>query len=207
MIRVRTCGAATVGALLLVLIVASSAMAAGDASMASCPDEALAGFREYLPDCRAYEMVSPPFKDGQEAEGALAVTGDGSQILFEALGAFAGTESDAQGGATYELTRSESGWATSAISPPGSQFPANVLFGASADLGKTLWAARTRSQSIYAKDVYVREADGTFVEVGPMVPPSAEAGPPASANDALPVGYEVIGASSDLSHVLFEMQQ
>src|ERR1700736_5709403 len=40
--------------------------AAGDANRASCPSETEAspGFRTYLPDCRAYEMVSPPFKSG-----------------------------------------------------------------------------------------------------------------------------------------------
>ncbi len=51
-------------AMLGVLAVASaSALAAGDANEAACPNEGSSGFRAYLPDCRAYELVSPPFKD------------------------------------------------------------------------------------------------------------------------------------------------
>ena len=47
-----------------VLVFASaSALAAGDANESACPNEASSGFRSYLPDCRAYELVSPPFKD------------------------------------------------------------------------------------------------------------------------------------------------
>jgi hypothetical protein len=42
----------------------ASAMGAGDANQASCPNEASPGFRAYLPDCRAYEMVTPPYKSG-----------------------------------------------------------------------------------------------------------------------------------------------
>jgi hypothetical protein len=40
------------------------AFAAGDVNEASCPNEGMAGFSAGLPDCRAYEQVSPTEKDG-----------------------------------------------------------------------------------------------------------------------------------------------
>jgi hypothetical protein len=185
---------------------ASSARAAGDANTEACPNEALPGFRGYLPDCRAYEMVSSPFKDGQPPNVVWAVSSDGSRMLDESLGAFASAESDSENGAVYEFRRLESGWVTSAVSPSASVFPTDVFLSASADLSSTLWAMRSSSQSIYAEDIYVRQPDGLFLKVGPMVPPSAEPGPPPGGHNLLPEGHIYAGASSDLSHVLFEIR-
>jgi hypothetical protein len=52
------------GAVAVACAVAAPAFAAGDANEAACPNEASSGFRTYLPDCRAYELVSPVYKDG-----------------------------------------------------------------------------------------------------------------------------------------------
>lgn len=204
LLRVLASVASVLCALLSVLAVAAaSAVAAGDANMASCPNESSPGFMTYLPNCRGYELVSPPFTDGNENNGFL-VSGDGSQALELSKGVYAGTES-AYVQARYELTRTPSGWQVSAISPPASLFPAQKFFAATPDLNKTLWAMRHSSQSIFAEDLYVREPNGSFVLVGPMVPPAAAAGPPAG--EYQPFGYEpelsYAGASSDLSHVLF----
>ena len=191
--------------------VVASSLAAGDANQASCPasTEASPGFHAYLPDCRAYEMVTPPFKDGVQ-NNLYAASDDGSRVLVQSEGAFAGTENGSGGGedSLYELSRTGSGWTVSALSPPGSQFAFNALFASSADLARTLWATRRSSQSIYAKDLYVREPDGAFVKVGPMVPPAVEGGPPAGAYQIdQNYLYEYAGASNDLSHVLFVVHQ
>ncbi len=47
----------------------SSALASGDATSAECPaeTEASPGFRAFMPDCRAYEMVTPPYEGGEPA--------------------------------------------------------------------------------------------------------------------------------------------
>ena len=188
------------------LVSISTAVAAGDANMTGCSNEALAGFREYLPDCRAYEMVTPPFKDGGGPTiGFEAVSGDGSHVLAHSLGAYAETESDAANGARYEFSRLGSGWMPSPISPPASLFSFNEFLAGATDLGSTLWAVRGSSQSLYTKDLYVRDPDGTFVKVGPMVPPSAAAGPPAGSYQQFLGNYNYAGASSDLSHVLFQV--
>ena len=58
------------------------ALAAGDANESACPNEASSGFRSYLPDCRAYELVSPPFKDA--VRPALAAAPEAPETLSPA---------------------------------------------------------------------------------------------------------------------------
>jgi hypothetical protein len=67
---------------------------------------------------------------------------------------------------------------------------------------------RTPSQSIFAEDLYIKEADGAMVEIGPLIPPSASVGPPAGGYQEFIYGPEEVlyaDASADLSHVLFRI--
>jgi hypothetical protein len=191
----------------LTLGLASTALAAGDANSERCPNEAMPGFRAYLPDCRAYEQVSPVFKDGSYLT-LNDVSEEGSSILAQSLGVFAHSGSDTEShGSEYELSRSPTGWAVSGVSPPAASFPAQELLAASPELGETLWFARSPSESIAAENFYVRESDGAMVEIGPGYPPSSTGGPPAGGSEGFL--YEpylkYVAASADLSHVLFDL--
>jgi hypothetical protein len=176
-----------------------------NASASTCPNEGLVGFRTYLAGCRAYEMVSPPFKDGLALQEVLTVTNDGSSLLANSLGTFAGSESDIFN-AYYELARSPSGWTVTAIDPPASQFPASLLFAASSVDATTLWATRTVGQPFHVMDLYIRDGRGNFTKVGSAAPPSAESGPPAGPHPLFGSEYSYAGASADLDHVLFNIE-
>jgi hypothetical protein len=148
------------------------------------------------------------FKDGTELE-VSGISDDGSSMLMYSLGGFAGIESgsDSTNGPFYELSRSESGWTVSAITPPSSSFSSSYWLAGSTDLARTLWVARAPAESIAAESLYVREGDGVMVKVGPVLPPGAVAGPPSGeyqrfANFA---ESEFKGASVNLSRVLFEI--
>jgi hypothetical protein len=205
------------GALLLMvlatLIISSPVFAAGDATTApgeTCPNEGLEGFREVLAECRGFEMVTPPYKAG-EAPNVLAISADGSHVLTGSLGTYAGRENGSGAnellGSPYLVGRGESGWSSLALSPPSTIFPAQEYLAASPDLSRTLWKFRSASAPLTAEDLYLREADGTFVKVGSFVPPADDQGPAAgeSVHFFGDDRVKLIDASSDLSHVLFSI--
>ncbi len=187
------------------------------AAQAACPNEALRlELRSgQLPDCRAYEMVSPVYKAGSYftvttiGNGQSAISEDGSHVMSFALGAFAETESEPFENTVYELSRTTSGWMPSALAPPGALSPESQFLGPSKDLTKTLWALHSPTGSVNEESLYLREPDGSFVEIGQMVPPSFAGGPPSGTTTTIGRAGLVNtsygkggGASADLSHVL-----
>jgi hypothetical protein len=191
-------------------VTASPALATGDASTVAgerCPNEGLVGFSEALSECRGFEMVTPPYKAGEEPT-TMAVSTDGSHIINKSFGSYAGRQSGSTE-ATYLAGRGESGWGSLALSPSSALFPAQGYLTASPDLSRSLWRLRSASEPITGEDLYLRETDGSFVKVGSFVPPADEQGPPAG-DDAHFYGQETVeyqDASSDLSHVLFDIHK
>ncbi|MGC2374391.1 MAG: hypothetical protein WA484_11010 [Solirubrobacteraceae bacterium] len=192
------------------------------ASADSCPNAVFRnGPSSRLPDCRAYEMVTPPYKEGYPVYVTLGVasptlSSDGSRVEGESIGAFAGTEDSKfsgygayfVGGGLYTFTRGLEGWGTMAISPPPSQYEQAYSPFSSASLSESLWVASTPAQKEAvvnekagrAVDFYVRSLNGPLSVVGPVAPPSVDLA-------AFPREYYVFrGASSnDLSDVFFSM--
>jgi hypothetical protein len=212
-------GAAThalVPALGLVLLAALLALPA-PALAETCPNEEFrTGPSAALPDCRAYELVTPPFKEGNRSTfekpplngtGMAGVSPDGLHVDINSFGDFG----DAQSGVfedNYELTRTASGWVETSTDLPVSRFPESAPVAATPEMGEFLYEARTSEQPLEAKDFWLREADGALSEIGPFEPPAATAGPPGLSYGAgamsIDKGGEFLAASSDLSHVVFE---
>jgi hypothetical protein len=211
MLRHVTFGGIIVLCAFLCSVLTGSAAAVGDATSGgdACPNEASPGFRASLPDCRAYEQVTPVFKDGVSL-GGRAVAENGSGVIAHVLGGFAGIEGSTElAGATYQLSRSSTGWAVTAISPPSALFPAQMWLVASPELSSTLWIAHTPAESIAAENLYIRDESGTMEKIGPLLPPSFAIGPSSGEFTAFLYGPEVQyrGASADLSHVLFALEK
>jgi hypothetical protein len=198
------CGVASI--IVALTISTGPALAAGDANSSSCPagTEASPGFRTYLPDCRAYEMVSPRYKQASPAAdpelGDIQVSRDGSRVISHTFAAFAGGENN-EGhtrGTSYEFVRGGVGWEAVALDPPASLFPMSFMLEsvASPDLGESVWSAST-SQAPTEFGVYVERepAPGsapTPTLVGPERPQPSIGGREVAA----------VGASNDLTHLL-----
>jgi hypothetical protein len=200
----------------LCVLCATPALAAGDANRQHCSEssgtESSPGFRSYLPDCRAYELVTPPYEGSQPPRWTFGapppVSADGQHLLGLDLAGFAGTENEEQNGfevgAIYEFSRTPSGWSTESLEPPASLAGRRGFVTASTDLSHSLWELAIQSSEgeevteptgyTYAVREVIAGGGARFVGVGPSDSPTAPGHP-----NELRFG----GASGDLTHILF----
>ena len=235
LIRRMKVGAAVVVSAVVGLCVCSSALAAGDVNSGACPlaSEGSPGFRAYLADCRAFELVTPPFINGAFPAGVgnkgepPQVSANGEHLLSLVLGGFAETEAVEQNtfhyGAYYEYSRTPAGWSAEALTPPASLFPRYEFVFASADFSRSLWKGQ---ESVAGEELPVGPPPGgtTAPSNGYSYPNNAvlavrEAagggkgrftvvGPvtaPGHEPDTKEEGFEAEGASAGLSHVLLRV--
>jgi hypothetical protein len=209
-----------------------SAQAIGDANHSSCPSETESspGFHAYLPDCRAYELVSPPFVSGASLWGLEKgepppMSANGEHVLSKVLGGFAETGSLEQKGpsygALYEFSRTAAGWTAEALQPPDSLYPRSEFVFASADFSHSLWEVQVPAapgeelpvglpggpeNGIFARNdgtLAIREAAGAGKGRFTLVGPETAPGHEESAQGI--AGFPVQGASADLSHLLLNV--
>lgn len=175
------------------VLLAPASVLAGEGG---CANESSPGFRGYMADCRAYEVVTPPFKDGAGLNASAIgrpISEDGSRIVGESLGTVAGSpNTEVSGftvfGAYYELHRGTSDWTIEALDPPAAAFAEPLLLMMSGDLTSSLW--RLESKATHEIGVYLRMADGAFE------------GPIFQSKFSASLGF-VSGASSELAQVFY----
>lgn len=68
-----------------------------------------------LPDCRAYEKVTPDAKEGGEVTDIQQLAPSGERVQYVATGAFAGAEEEHNGGIFYLAQRTGAGWVTQPV--------------------------------------------------------------------------------------------
>jgi hypothetical protein len=157
---------------------------------------------EGLPDNRAYEMVTPPRKNGAVIGGFFAlptnVSEDGSRVVASEVQCFGGSQSCTANrgneGEPFLFSRTPGGWVTTALAPPATRFESSSSWLASADTGEALFSMPT--PPMLEDDFYVRRAGGSFVDIGPGTPPSAGPRDP-------PWSY-LIQATADFSRIVFK---
>jgi hypothetical protein len=166
-----------------------------------------------LPDCRAYEQVTPVEKDGGifEFQGSGPGPGGAPGLVLNSFAAIDGVQ-DNSGvpGDFYSTVRTDSGWATSPLPLPASEYQTSTISGGlttylagSLDGRSALWQARQKSQSESSVDFYVTRPGGNIEDVGPLAPP----GTPPGEVKAITQGLQIVatGVSDDLSHIAYGM--
>jgi hypothetical protein len=144
-------------------VIASPALASGDVNKASCPNETMVGFSGNLPDCRAYEQVSPVEKDGGSG-GVLNF--DYPNQTFEPMEALAdGSEITYTGEPFFDVQRKEA--------------------------GEVLYGQYTSSRSASGWGTQTGDALPLEIAPAPALPPFAEEQPRASVLEETPAGSKV----------------
>jgi hypothetical protein len=157
-----------------------------------------------LPDNRAYELVTPPFKNGAligDAFGGFeySISAGGSRVMAISIQCFDSEETCTGArnnqGEPFEFTRTSTGWVTTPLAPP-QQLHENTAWRASADAGTALFSAPTGPGR--EDEWWARGADGAFAALGPVTPPGVS-------------GIEHFKqlqnqSTADLSHVVWETE-
>jgi DNA-binding beta-propeller fold protein YncE len=162
-------------------------------SNTNCPNQALrSGLSARLPDCRAYEMVSPPEKEGDirgEMFGIGQARADGGKLTYSAEFAPFAEPDSAPIVSQYLAERDASGWASRSIVPPTAAPylvfpPQGSLFDAfSPDLCRGWFlqesdlvlapGAPPHYPSLYESDLC---GEGGYRPISPVTPPKHEPG-------------------------------
>ena len=196
------------------LLLAGSALAAGDVNRGGCPNEANTGFSSALPDCRAYEQVSPAFKNGF-GPGTPILLGSGASLFTQTIGPYNGATPDRDCVEnSLEFSRGASAWTTTALTDaPLAELSYEAAICSEVvvnEQGTSLLVLRPTAGSAYAANLYLHQpSSGAFVEVGPLLPESAV--PPTPTGERDLVGEQPVTAfadfypTPDFSHVLFQL--
>ena len=135
-----------------------------------CPNAQFrTGYSARLPDCRAWEMVSPVDKANNDVFAAFRSTPDGSALAYSSFGGFAGTTTASFYNSGYVAKRSASGWVTTSETPETTApNPSLATIAESMDFSDDLSTFFTTTDGPYnvndqnnAADVYMRQPNGT----------------------------------------------
>jgi hypothetical protein len=188
-----------VGGLCLVVCLIPAAAVAD-----SCPNaEFRTGYSARLPDCRAWEMVSPVDKANNDVFAGFRSTADGSALAYSSFGGFAGSTTAGFYNSGYVARRTGTGWVTTSETPETTApNPSLATIAEEMDFSDDLSTFFTTTTGPYnvndlnnANDVYMRLPHGTVDWLSTTNPDAA---------DTIAADSWYAGRSEDSSKVVIE---
>jgi hypothetical protein len=163
-----------------------------------------------LPDCRAYEMVTPAYQEGFPL--LLAdYSADGNDLIVEGLANIAGAPGageEALEPDLYSETRGVGGWQVASLNAPLSEFVGQVPLAREATSGLSLWMQHKPGQSAKTRDLYVRSASGVYSEVGPLDPHDTSSEEPSNVMEVQSNELDIPkAATSDYNHIVLRAHE
>jgi hypothetical protein len=195
-----------------VVAAAALALIAPGTAGAACSNETLRAElgQTLLPDCRAWEQVTPVYKEGYGLQ-TVAYSRDGQVLLVNGIAALAGAGGPGESieGIGYELARTSVGWHIEALNPPAAVYPSQRLVTGNADTGATLWEMHSASQSRFERELFTRSrapagTPAAWSVIGPMFSP-AETGGESAITAAF--GNKTVAVTADERHVVVESRK
>jgi hypothetical protein len=219
--RHRLARAAVLAATLVLSSGTTLAVLPPPAAAEECPNAAFrTGPSTHLPDCRAYELVTPPYKASGRFGGQLyAINPSGSSMLLDLTAAVGGAEGFPNilgftQGIVYTTRRTASGWVSVPNDPPTSEYLPYLSRGfsnygggggESSDGQATVWMERGVWQPENELDFFMRNPDRSLVDIGPALPPTAPSESPRDLGGTAEL--HKAGLSPDASRYFFYIEQ
>ena len=177
----------------------------------SCPNEQLRTENNSteLPECRAYEQVTPQDKNGFPLD-LSHILGEGDRAWALSIGLDNGAAAPLTQAFQnfYQFARTPAGWETI----PFANYPPQLTVAENGPnffdaQGDSMLLLRPTTSSVFARDLYLHRVGGPFVAVGPLEPPSAV--PPEEVHGKQEFttdgSEQYFEASADLTHALFTL--
>jgi WD40 repeat protein len=182
----------------------AAALAPAGAAASGCPNEQLRteNGSTALPDCRAYEMITPSEKNGTLIGTpfigirAPQISEDGNRVIAVSIGCFEGakacTAARETEGTPYEFERTPEGWMTHSLAPPAAEYGEVTPVAINATDGTALFTALVADGA--RETFYARLKDGELHEVGPI-------GENGATFTSIAAGQEL--STADMSHTVY----
>lgn len=177
----------------------------------TCPNAAIreAQHSTELPECRAFEMVSPVDKNGNEVTGFFTVQGapGGDRVAYGSTGAFPMSEASLPE-SSYLSVRGDEGWATRALTPPQKN-DAEIIGGVSRDFSEDLGRGLTFSRVALTPDA-VDGASNVYLQdnlTGALTYVASSPGAALFNRGSNTGGSPIKGGSSTYDHVVLVAEQ
>jgi streptogramin lyase len=170
-----------------------------------------------LPDCRAYELVTPAL-NGLRPASQIGTNGQasnfdtwlgapgGDSLIFDTAGSLPGVAGNGVHD-QYRAVRGGGGWSTALVAPSGAQAEAARPGGVSSDHGYAFWLVGRSGQGGGSLEeaapitTYVRHPDGTFAVLGQG---TRGQDPPATGRWIGPGGVHIVFSTASGSAVQLE---